>query len=243
MSSLAEKEEESGLNGIAERLAAVRNRIGDCAVRVGRSADEIRLIAVSKTHPAETVRTAIAAGAADLGENRVQEAEGKIAEIGQGSAQWHLIGPLQGNKARRAVNLFDVIHSLNSIELAQRLERLCAEENRAELSVLIQLALANEATKSGILESELAELVDTVRRSERLRLVGLMTLPPYSEDPEATRHYFRRLRQLRDGLKAEGAFGESIGELSMGMSHDFPVAIEEGATMVRIGTAIFGERP
>lgn len=242
MSSLAEKEEESGLNGIAERLAAVRNRIGDCAVKAGRSADEIRLIAVSKAHPAETVRAAIAAGATDLGENRVQEAEGKIAEIGQGAARWHLIGPLQANKARRAVKLFEVIHTLDSIELAQRLERLCVDENRAELSVLIQLSLANEATKSGILESDLAELVDTVRRSERLRLVGLMTLPPYSEDPEATRPYFHRLRRLRDGLKVEGAFGGSLGELSMGMSHDFPVAIEEGATMLRIGTAIFGER-
>jgi pyridoxal phosphate enzyme (YggS family) len=200
------------------------------------------LIAVSKTHPTAVVREAIAAGCSVFGENKVQEAEGKIVEVGHQGIEWHVIGHLQSNKARRAVQLFDVIHSLDSIELARKLERICGEENRAELPVLVQVDLAGEQTKSGIDENDLGRLTEFLRGCERLKFIGLMALPPYFDDPEATRPYFRRLRELRDRLQAEGYFSNGRGELSMGMSHDFEVAIEEGATMLRVGTAIFGER-
>ena len=177
-----------------------------------------------------------------MGENKVQEAEAKIAEIGRNAAEWHLIGHLQSNKARKAVQLFDVIHSVDSLELAQRLERICIEEGRDELSVFVHVDLAGEATKSGIDVAGLPELVGYLKTCERLRFDGLMILPPYFEDPEATRPYFQRLRAIRDDLAADGGFGAGRGELSMGMSHDFEVAIEEGATVVRVGTAIFGDR-
>jgi pyridoxal phosphate enzyme (YggS family) len=156
--------------------------------------------------------------------------------------RWHLVGHLQANKARRAVNLFDVIHSVDSLDLAQRLDRLCVEESRESLPVLIQVDLGHEETKSGIEESELTHMVESLGPLTRVKLIGLMTLPPFFDDPEQSRAFFRRLRELRDELNQRGAFGERTGELSMGMTHDFEVAIEEGATMVRIGTAIFGER-
>src|SRR5207253_7589222 len=193
-------------------------------------------------HPADSVREAIAAGVADFGENRVQEAEGKIPEVGRDKARWHLIGHLQSNKARRAVELFDVIHSLDSVALAQRLDRMCDELDRQELPVLIQVDLGHEETKTGIEERNLPALVDTIKKCERLQLIGLMTLPPYFEDAEQARPFFRKLRELRDQLHTQGAFGKSRGELSMGMTHDYEIAIQEGATMLRIGTAIFGER-
>lgn len=230
------------LEELRERLEEVRRRIALSAGRKGRQPEEIKLIAVSKTHPVEVLRRAIEAGATDLGENRVQEAEAKIPEIGREAARWHLIGHLQSNKARRAVSLFESVHSLDSTELAHRLNRLCVEEGRARLPVLIQVDLGGEATKSGAKLSELPLIIDTVAACERLSLEGFMTLPPFVEDLERVRPFFRRLRELRDEYKALGAFGDARGELSMGMSHDFEVAIEEGATMVRVGTAIFGER-
>ncbi|HKS29140.1 MAG TPA: YggS family pyridoxal phosphate-dependent enzyme [Pyrinomonadaceae bacterium] len=224
------------------RLGEVRERIAVSARRSGRAGHEITLIAVSKTHPAEALRRAIEAGACDLGENRVQEAEGKILEIGKEAVRWHLIGHLQSNKARRAVQLFHLVHSLDSVELALRLDRLCGEEGRAALDVMIQVDLGGEETKTGIPESGLAELVEQVSACEHLRLKGLMTIPPFFEDSERVRPYFSRLRELRDQYRTAGAFGDDAGELSMGMSNDFEVAVEEGATMVRVGTAIFGER-
>jgi pyridoxal phosphate enzyme (YggS family) len=227
---------------IRERIAKVCGRVGESARRAERDPSEIKLVAVSKTHPAETLRRAIEAGATDLGENRVQEADTKIQEVGRTAARWHLIGHLQANKARRAVMLFDLIHSLDSIQLALRLQRICQEVGRDALPVLIQVDLGGEETKSGIGESELPDLISAVSDCRRLRLTGLMTLPPYFEDAELVRPYFRRLRELRDGLNSRGTFGPSSGELSMGMSHDYEVAIEEGATIVRVGTAIFGER-
>lgn len=230
------------LEELRERLGDVRRRIALSAKRSNRQPEEITLIAVSKTHSVEVVRRAIEAGVIDLGENRVQEAEGKILEIGREAARWHLIGHLQSNKARRAVSLFELVHSLDSTELALKLNRLCAEEGRALLPVLIQVELGAEETKSGVSESELPEIVEQVAACEHLRLTGLMTLPPFFEDVSSVRPYFSRLRELRDQYKARGAFGDAPGELSMGMSHDFEVAIEEGATMVRVGTAIFGER-
>jgi len=227
---------------LAERLARIRARIAAAAERSGRAANEVTLIAISKTHPAALVSDLIELGATDVGENRVQEAEGKIAEVGRERVRWHLVGHLQANKARRAVSLFDVIHSLDSIDLARRLDRLCVAEGRENLPVLIQVDLGVEETKSGVEETELDQLVDVVGELGRLKLIGLMTLPPFFENPEDNRPFFRKLRELRDGLAKRGAFGDRKGELSMGMTHDFAVAIEEGATMVRIGTAIFGER-
>ena len=228
--------------GLQTKLEDVRRRIAAAADRSGRLSDPITLVAVSKTHSAAIVRQAIVAGATDFGESRVQEAEGKIIEVGRTAARWHLIGHLQANKARRAVKLFDVVHSLDSVSLAQRLERTCVEASRDELQVLIQVDLAGEATKAGVAAADLQELVKVVNDCSRLKLIGLMLLPPFFEDVERVRPFFRRLREMRDELRAKGKFGELSGELSMGMTHDFEVAIEEGATMVRIGTAIFGER-
>jgi PLP dependent protein len=227
---------------LRQRLKRVREQIVDAAVRANRSAADIKLVAVSKTYPAEAIQQAIAAGVTDLGENRVQEADAKIPLVGRNAARWHLIGHLQSNKARRAVELFDVIHSLDSVALARRLDRVCAEVNRKVLPVLIQVDLGQEATKSGAPEAEIPEIIEAIRQSQILRLTGLMTLPPYFEDPEKARPFFRRLGELRDELRAQGAFGDQAGDLSMGMTHDYRVAIEEGATIVRIGTAIFGTR-
>lgn len=226
------------------RAAAVLGRIAAAAVRAGRDAREVTLVAVSKTHPASLVREAVGAGLREFGENRVQEAESKAEELGRSDApvRWHLIGRLQANKARRAARLFDLIHSVDSAALAERLERVCAEEGRERLDVLVQVDLAREATKGGAREDELPAIVETLKACERLRLKGLMTLPPFYEDPELARPYFRRLRELRDELRDAGAFGGGAGELSMGMSHDYEVALEEGATVVRVGTALFGER-
>jgi len=227
---------------IKEHLADVRSRLASAAKRAGRAIEEVQLIAVSKTHPPELIREAIAAGVTDLGENRVQEADGKIGEVGREAARWHLIGHLQSNKARRAVQLFDVIHSLDSVPLVPKLDRACHDLGRNELPVLIQVDLGHEATKSGVDEQELPQLIKTIKSCECLSLIGLMTLPPFFDDPELTRPFFSQLRGLRDRYALSGAFGEHRGELSMGMTRDFEVAIEEGATMVRVGTAIFGER-
>ena len=227
---------------IRANLAEVRRRMEQAAARVGRNADEIKLVAVSKLHPADTLRNAIAAGANVFGENKVQEAEDKIAEVGRDAAEWHLIGHLQSNKARKAVQLFDIIHSVDSLELAERLERICSEDGRNELSIFVQVDLAGEETKSGVAKSDLPALVAYLKTCKRLRFNGLMLLPPFFEEAEATRPYFKRLRAIRDDLASQNAFTNARGELSMGMSHDFEIAIEEGATVVRVGTAIFGAR-
>lgn len=229
-------------DSLRQHYEILRSRIEATARSCLRKSEEITLIAVTKTHPAETVRQALTLGLRDFGENRVQEAEPKILEIGNSGLRWHLIGHLQANKARRAVKLFDMIHSLDSVSLAQRLNRVCGEEGKAKLPVLIQLDLAGEATKTGVAENELATLLEALSDCDHLSLIGLMTLPPFFEDSERVRPFFRRLREVRDALQRQGHFGSSPGELSMGMTHDFEVAIEEGATMLRIGTAIFGER-
>ena len=227
---------------LLERVERVRARISKAAQRSNRSPEEITLVAVSKTHPVKAIHDALLAGLTDFGENRIQEAETKIPVIGREIAKWHLIGHLQSNKARRAAELFDVIQSLDSAGLALRLERMCEEVNRATLPVLIQVDLGHEATKTGVAEGDLPEVVTAVRGCERLQLMGLMTLPPFFDEAARVRPYFRRLRELRDELRTSGAFADRCGELSMGMTHDFEIAVEEGATMVRVGTAIFGER-
>jgi pyridoxal phosphate enzyme (YggS family) len=203
------------------------------AVRAGRKPEEIKLVAVSKTHSAQSVAELVGMDQLCFGENRVQEAEDKITLI-QG-AEWHLIGHLQSNKARRAVKLFDVIQSVDSLELAERLERICSEEGRPQLPMYIQVDLAQETTKTGMLAEELPEAVKTIKDFHHLKLEGLMTIPPFFDDPEKVRPYFARLRHLRDEFVPNG-------ELSMGMSGDFETAIEEGSTLVRVGTSIFGVR-
>ena len=222
-------------NFLGENLVEVKRKIAQAASKVGRNSTEIKLIAVSKTHPIEILQAAINVGATVFGENKVQEAEGKIEEIGRDAVEWHLIGHLQKNKARKAVQLFDVIHTLDSVELAQRLERICQEEERENLSVLVQVDLAREATKNGVAENDLPSLIEYLQTCECLKFSGLMTIPPFFEDAEKVRPLFKRLREIRDEVLPGG-------ELSMGMSHDFEIAIEEGATLVRVGTAIFGER-
>ncbi|HLM59742.1 MAG TPA: YggS family pyridoxal phosphate-dependent enzyme [Pyrinomonadaceae bacterium] len=222
-------------NFLRENLAEVKRKIEQAASKAGRNPEEIKLIAVSKTHGSDVLQEAVKAGAAVFGENKVQEAEGKILELGKDNIEWHLIGHLQANKARKAVKLFDVIHTLDSIELAERLERICLEEERPELSVFAQVDLANETTKNGIKETDLPRLIEFAQSCECLKLKGLMVLPPFFEDAEKVRPFFRRLREIRDRLVPGG-------ELSMGMSHDYEIAVEEGATFARVGTGIFGAR-
>lgn len=227
---------------LAANLSEVRTRTEQAASRAGRDAADIKLVAVSKTQPVPVLLEAIEAGLASFGENKVQEAEPKIEAIGRERIEWHLIGHLQSNKARKAVRQFDVIHSLDSIDLAERLERLCDEERVETLSVFVQTDLAGEAAKSGIAERDLPQLVDHLRTCRHLKFRGLMILPPFFENAEDVRPFFRRLREIRDQLSATDAFADGRGELSMGMSHDFEIAIEEGATVIRVGTAIFGAR-
>lgn len=226
------------------RADALLERVAAAAGRSGRDARGVTLVAVTKTHPAALVREAFGAGLREFGENRVQEAGEKIEELARETAgvRWHLIGRLQANKARRAARLFDVIHSVDSAALAERLERICEEDGRESLDVLVQVDLAQEATKGGARPDELPAIASALKDCTRLRFKGLMTLPPFYEDAELVRPYFRRLRELRDELRASGAFAGGAGELSMGMTHDFEVAVEEGATLVRVGTALFGER-
>jgi pyridoxal phosphate enzyme (YggS family) len=223
---------------LRENFSDVKRKIERAAQKCGRNPNEIKLVAVSKTHLVEVLRAAITAttDASVFGENKVQEAEGKILEIGRENVEWHLIGHLQSNKARKAVQLFDVVHTLDSVELAERLERICIEENRTSLSVLIQVDLAKEATKNGIAEGDLPQLIEFLQTCKHLKFDGLMGIPPFFDDAEKVRPYFRRLREIRDRVLPRG------GELSMGMSHDFEIAIEEGATFIRVGTVLFGER-
>lgn len=218
----------------------VQGRLAEAAYRSGRSAEDITLIAVSKTFDPHSVQQAVDAGARDLGENRIQEALSKVGQI-NGRVRWHLIGHLQSNKARQAIETFDVIHTIDSVQLAERLDRIAGESNRRP-DVLIQVDLAHEPTKSGADEAELPAILETLDSARHLNFRGLMTLPPFFEAPEQTRPFFRRLRELSESLNRNRESGRQLTELSMGMSHDFEVAIEEGATMVRVGTAIFGSR-
>lgn len=225
-----------------ENLARVTERIESAAARAGRRAEEITLVAVSKTHSAEQIRQAYTAGVRHFGENRVQEWEGKAALVGDLAATWHFIGHLQSNKAARAVRLCHTIDSVDSLVLAQKLDRALGNQaGLARFRVLIEVKLDPEAAKSGVNEDELPGLAEAVFKLSHLDLAGLMGIPPYFEDPEATRPFLRRLRDKRDVLR--NRFGSKVlPVLSMGMSHDFEVAIEEGATEIRVGTALFGER-
>jgi pyridoxal phosphate enzyme (YggS family) len=226
---------------IAANLHAVRARIGAAARRAGRAPDEVTVVAVSKTFGADHVRAAWAAGQQDFGENKVQEALQKIAATADIPIRWHLIGHLQSNKARKAALPFACIHSLDSVDLLQKIDAAAAEAG-ASPEVLVQVDLAGETTKFGAPTDVARRVVDAALAGRAVRLAGLMVLPPWSDDPEATRPWFARLRALRDEWIAGGVPGDALRHLSMGMSHDFEAAIEEGATIVRVGTAIFGRR-
>ncbi|HEY2931773.1 MAG TPA: YggS family pyridoxal phosphate-dependent enzyme [Acidobacteriota bacterium] len=225
---------------IAENLALVRSRIDQRARSVGRSAGEITLVAVAKTFPLAAVEEAARSGQVHFGENRVQEAEDKIGECSRTDLIWHLVGHLQSNKAKRAAQLFHWIHSVDSVDLMHKLENHAAASGR-EISTLLQLDLAGETSKSGMPESELDDALAAAAGLTSVSVEGLMILPPFFEDPGRVRPYFKRLRELLEYARRK-APGLPLKHLSMGMTHDFEIAIEEGATMVRIGTAIFGTR-
>jgi len=227
---------------IPENLAAVRERIRSSAVRAGRDPREIKLVAVTKTVGLPDIVEVINKGATILGESRVQEAQKKVESyelrVMSKKIEWHLIGYLQKNKAKYAVRLFDLIHTIDSVSLAEEIARQAAKAGKVQ-RVLVQVKLSGEEAKHGAAERDLMETLGKISAMKGLKLEGLMTMPPYFEDAGKARPYFRRLRELRDEGTRKGF---DLPELSMGMSHDFEVAIEEGATMVRIGSAIFGER-
>ena len=226
---------------IPERLARIRDRIADAAGRAGRKPEDVLLIAVSKTHPIDAVRAAAEAGQVDFGENKVQEALQKIAQSADTRLRWHLIGHLQSNKARKAAAAVGAIHAIDSVDLLKRVDQAAADAGRT-VDVLIQVDLALEDTKYGAAVADVPAVVSAAAGCTAARLIGLMLLPPLAANPEDARPWFARLRALRDELVDSGAPAGRLRELSMGMSHDFEVAIAEGATMVRVGTAIFGER-
>jgi PLP dependent protein len=236
------------ISQLGANLADIRARMARAAERARRRVDGVTLIAVSKTHPAEAIRAAYEAGVRHFGENRVQEWESKRGTLGDLDAIWHLIGHLQSNKARRAAQIFHCIDSVDDAALAVRLDGIVADPLSATLTkrlpVLIEVQLATEESKAGVREAQLAELIEAIAKLPRMELRGLMAIPPFLDDAEAVRPYFRKLREIRDEMRRQfGLGGEFLPELSMGMSHDFEVAIEEGATQVRVGTALFGARP
>jgi pyridoxal phosphate enzyme (YggS family) len=226
---------------IADNLRAVRERIDAAARRAGRDPGGVTLIAVSKTFDASAVRAAHAAGQVDFGENKVQEALQKMQDTADIPLRWHLIGHLQSNKARRAATPFACIHSIDSIDLLKRVDAAAAEAD-ARPEVLVQVDLAGEDTKFGASAGEARRVMDAALDAKAVDLAGLMLLPPWNEDQEQTRPWFRRIRELRQQWLDEGVPARALRHLSMGMSHDFEAAIEEGSTMVRVGTAIFGKR-
>ena len=226
---------------IAQRLTAVRQRVAAAAVAAWRHPNDVRLLAVSKTFSLEHVRAAAAAGQTEFGENRVQEGLQKVAGSADLKIRWHLIGTLQSNKAHKAATAFSMIHSVDSLKLLHLIDTAAAEAS-ARPEVLVQVDLAGEATKHGIPPAGAMDIVRAGSNCRSARLMGLMTIPPYFDDPEKARPYFAGLRGLRDTLLKEGLEPGLLRELSMGMSHDFEIAVQEGATIVRLGTAIFGNR-
>ncbi len=225
---------------IADNLKTVRDRIASAAARAGRDPSSVKLVVVTKTVDVGKIREALASGSMILGENRVQEAKDKIDQLGP-DASWHLIGRLQTNKAKFAVKLFSLIHSVDSLDLAKELDRQAAKIGKLQ-DVLVEVNIAGEAAKAGVSARGCARLVREAAKFGHIAIKGLMTMPPYSENPEDSRPYFRRLRELASAIAGENIANVSMQELSMGMSGDFETAVEEGATLVRVGTAIFGER-
>ena len=226
--------------GVRERIEQVRRRIAEAAGRSGRDPNDVQLVAVTKSVAVSRIREALDAGLKVFGENRIQEAKGKVALLSSPSIQWHLVGTLQTNKSKLAVELFELIHSLDSVKLAASMDRHGAAL-RKQVRALIEVNLEGESDKSGLHESELLPLLQACRAYAHLTIEGLMAIPPFHRNPQDVRPYFRRLRLLRDRA-ADTHPDFRLRHLSMGMSNDFEVAIEEGATLVRIGTAIFGNR-
>ena len=229
------------MNTIKENLEEVKRRLHEAARRAGRDPALVRLVAVTKTVGLDRLKLAVAVGHTLFGENYVQEAKAKITSLGPGLS-WHFIGHLQSNKARAAVELFDLIHSVDRLSLAQALEQAAARLGKVQ-DILLQVSLAGEETKSGAAPEHVQVLLREISAMPHLRVLGLMTMPPWLPDPEEVRPYFRALRELRDKLRTLNLVDGNLSELSMGMTGDFEVAVEEGATLVRVGTAIFGERP
>ncbi len=229
------------MEAVGSNLQSVRSRIDAAARRAGRDPSDIRLIAVSKTFSADYVRAAWAAGQRDFGENKVQEALQKIGATSDIQIRWHLIGHLQSNKAKKAAASFACIHSVDSVELLKKLDTAAAEQGVSP-DVLVQLDLAGEETKFGAGADVARRILDAALEAKAVKAAGLMLIPPWNDDQEQTRPWFVQLRELRDRWAAEGLPRPALRHLSMGMSHDFEAAIEEGATMVRVGTAIFGQR-
>jgi pyridoxal phosphate enzyme (YggS family) len=225
---------------IADNLKMVTDRIASAAKRSGRDLLSVKLVVVTKTVDVDRIREAVDAGALILGENRVQEAKEKIEKLGP-IASWHLIGHLQTNKAKYAVKLFYLIHSVDSLELAKEIDKQAAKIGKVQ-DVLIEVSISGEASKAGVASENAAALVKGAAKLKNISIKGLMTMPPYSDSPEDSRPYFKKLSELSESITRENIPSVSMKELSMGMSGDFEVAIEEGATMVRVGTAIFGER-
>ena len=226
---------------IEENVARVRERMAAACRRCRRGPDDVKLLAISKTFPPDSIRAAYEVGLRDFGENRVQEAKAKRPALADLSITWHLVGHLQTNKARAARELFHWVHSVDSFRLAQKLEQAASPEG-GRLPILLEVNLGGEESKAGAGESEIAQLTEQVRQLATLEIRGLMVIPPFFNDPERVRPYFRRLRELAQEIDARNIANVSMRELSMGMSHDFEVAIEEGATIIRVGTAIFGQR-
>ena len=226
------------MNSIAENLERVREQIAQSAAKTGRTADDIELVAITKTHPPEKVREAVEAGQTLFGESRVQEARDKIPEL-PSNLRWHFVGHLQKNKIRHALPLFELFHSVDSLALAQEMDRIAADEGMHP-RVLLEVNVAGEGSKFGFAPDKLREQMEALIALQRLSILGLMTIPPLAEEAEASRRYFVQLRELHDRLQTE--FHVDLPQLSMGMTQDFPIAVEEGATLVRVGTAIFGER-
>jgi pyridoxal phosphate enzyme (YggS family) len=229
------------VSGIAENVSRIRDRIAAAARRVRRNPEEIWLVAVSKTVELDRIRQAIEAGVKILGENYVQEAQKKIELLGHG-VEWHFIGHLQTNKAKSAVRLFDRIHSVDSLRIAQELSR-AAQQQQKIVPVLLQVNIAEEETKFGAKAEEVFQLLEQISSLPGISIRGLMTMPPFFENPEGSRPYFRSLRKLAEIISRRNIPRIRMEELSMGMSNDFEVSIEEGATLIRVGTAIFGPRP
>jgi hypothetical protein len=229
------------MSQIAQNLAEVRRRLEVAARRGGRDPAEVRLVAVSKTVEIDRIRQALTAGQLIFGENYLQEAQPKVAALGPG-VSWHFVGHLQTRKAKGAVELFDLIHSVDRLKLARVLEEAAARQGKIQ-EILIQVNLAAEESKSGASPEEVPDLLKQVAALPHLRVAGLMTMPPFLPDPEAVRPYFKALRELRDRLRQLQVIDSPLAELSMGMSVDYEAAVEEGATLVRVGTAIFGSRP
>ena len=229
------------MNQISRNLEEIKRRLHEAALSAGRDPAEVRLVAVTKTVKLDRLREAVAAGHTLFGENYVQEAKRKIADLGPGLT-WHFIGHLQSNKAKAAVEFFDLIHSVDRLRLAQTLEQAAARLGKVQ-NILLQVNLAGEASKSGTAPEAAQDLLHEISQMPHLKVLGLMTMPPWLDDPEQVRPYFRALRELRDRLQSMKLVDGGLPELSMGMTGDFEVAVAEGATLVRIGTAIFGQRP